>query len=259
MILVNEKQNIAYVRLERPDVRNAFNPELIKELTAIFKTLGGKNNLRAIVLSGEGKVFCAGADLGWMKSMVAFSYPENFADSQKLFEMFEAIKDCEVPVICVVHGAAFGGAIGLMAASDYVIAEEKTNLCFSEVKIGLVPAVISAFILQKAPASAVSHLMMSGKLFAPKEVLGSLVHEIVTEADLQKATEAAVKLFAEAGPVAVRETKKLIKKVQNSNWQVAKEETCKVISERRSSLEGQEGLKSFFEKREPSWIIDEKI
>lgn len=259
MISVNEKNNIAHVRFQRPDVRNAFNPELIRELTEIFTRLSQQKNLRAIVLSGEGKVFCAGADLGWMKSMAAYSYDENYADSQKLFEMFEAIYNCEVPVVCAVQGAAFGGALGLMAVSDYVIAEETAKLCFSEVKIGLVPAVISAFILKKCAPSMIMPLMMTGKLFFPKEVLGSLVHEVVADGNLESAVGAVLKLIAEAGPEAIRETKKLVKKIILQDWGRNKIDTCQVISQRRVSPEGQEGLKSYFEKRQASWAQHEKI
>lgn len=254
MIKVIETNNVAYVKLDRPDVRNAFHPELIERLTKEFQTLNHRQDLRAIVLSGEGKVFCAGADLNWMKSMVSYSVEQNRADSEKLFEMFEAIWNCQIPVIGVAHGAAFGGALGLLAACDYVIAEEKTQLCFSEVKIGLVPAVISAFIIRKCHLGLVAHLMMSGKVFSPKEALATgLIHESVAESEVQNCLARVLKCYQEAGPEAVRETKKLIRKLGLLSWNEGKSETCKVISERRVSSEGQEGLKSFLEKRDPQW------
>jgi methylglutaconyl-CoA hydratase len=257
MLKVTEEKNIALVSLNRPDVRNAFDPALIQKLTETFRSLASREDLRAIVLSGEGKVFCAGADLNWMKSMTKYTLHENELDSQKLFEMFESIWNCPMPVIGLVHGAAFGGALGLMSVCDYVIAEENTKLCFSEVKIGIAPAVIAGFILQKVSPGAISHLMISGKVFDPKQVLGSgLVHETVPEAHLAEALSKSVRLFQEAGPEAVRETKKLLRQVPQLNWEQTKQATCQLIAQRRVSSEGQEGLKSFLEKREPSWKVN---
>jgi methylglutaconyl-CoA hydratase len=257
MLKITEEKNIALVSLNRPDVRNAFDPALIQKLTETFQDLSRRNDLRAIVLSGEGKVFCAGADLNWMKSMVDYSLLQNEQDSQKLFEMFESIWKCPMPVIGLVHGAAFGGALGLMAVCDYVIAEEKTQMCFSEVRIGIAPAVIAGFILQKVSPGAISHLMISGKVFSPKDVLGTgLVHETVGEAHLAEALSKTIKLFQEAAPEAVRETKKLLRKLPNLNWSETKTATGKLIAERRVSAEGQEGLKSFLEKRDPNWKVN---
>lgn len=254
MLKITEEKNVAFISLDRPQVRNAFDPELIKRLTQEFQTLSQRNDLRCIVLSGEGKVFCAGADLNWMKSMAKYSFEQNRADSEKLFEMFEAIWNCPVPVVGLVHGAAFGGALGLMAVCDYVIAEEKTQLCFSEVKIGLVPAVISAFILRKCNPSFVGHLMMSGQVFTPRAAYDAgLVQEVVAESHLAEALSRIVRQFSEGGPEAVRDTKKLVRQMSALTWEQAKTETCRVISERRTSTEGQEGLKSFFDKRTPNW------
>lgn len=260
MLKITEEKNFVIVSLDRPQVRNAFHPDLIQELTGTFNALSKRQDLRAVVLAGEGKVFCAGADLNWMKDMVQYDLEKNKEDSRKLFAMFEALWNCPVPVIGVVHGAAFGGALGLMAVCDHVIAEEGTQLCFSEVKIGIVPAVISAFILKKCPLGAVGPLMLSGKVFSPKDVLGSgLVHEIVAQAHLAEALSKVVRSFQEAGPQAVRETKKLIRKIGGLDWESVREETCKVISERRVSSEGQEGLRSFLEKRDPQWKVENGI
>lgn len=254
MLKITEEKSTAFVSLDRPDVRNAFHPDLIKKLTEEFRALGQRNDLRAIVLSGEGKIFCAGADLNWMKAMVGYSFEQNTADSEKLFEMFEVIRNCPVPVIGLVHGAAFGGALGLIAACDYVIAESQTQMCFSEVKIGIVPAVISPFVLKKCSLGAISHLMMSGQAFSAKVAYeAGLVHEVVPETHLAETLSRVVKLFSEAGPEAVRETKKLIHKVADLSWDQVKVETCRVIAERRISSEGQEGLQSFLQKRTPNW------
>lgn len=254
MLKIHEENNIAFVSLNRPEVRNAFNPEMIQQLKDCFVELSSRSDLRAIVLSGEGSVFCAGADLNWMKSMVQYSMDQNLADSNDLFEMFEAIEKCTLPVIGVVQGAAFGGALGLIAVCDYVIADEKTQMCFSEVKIGLAPAVISAFVLKKCAAGVFKPLMLSGKVFSPKDVLGSgLIHEISESGTMTAGLAKMIRQFEEASPQAVRETKRLLQTLDVSHWAEAKKSTTHLISRLRTSAEGQEGLKSFLEKRNPSW------
>ena len=142
-IVVSEMNHVAYVKLHRPEVRNAFNPEMISEITETFLSLNSRKDLAAVVLQGEGKAFCAGADLSWMQEMVNFSKEQNLSDSKKLFEMFDAIFSCELPVVALAQGSVFGGALGLLACCDYVIAEIGTQFCFSEVKLGLAPATVS--------------------------------------------------------------------------------------------------------------------
>lgn len=254
MLLTNEKNSIVYVVLNRPEVRNAFHPGMIAEITETFLKLSKRKDLRAIVLRGAGKAFCAGADLNWMKEMVNYNSKENQKDSYRLFDMFNAVWSCELPVIGEIHGAAFGGALGLIACCDYVIAEEKTQLCFSEVKLGISPAVISHFILKKCSQGVVLPLMLSGKVFSPQEVQYSgLIHTVTTELDIETQVEKTCSLFRDAGKEAVRETKKLVRKMGSLNLGAAKKESAKIISERRISAEGQEGLKSYLEKRSPSW------
>jgi methylglutaconyl-CoA hydratase len=257
MLKISEEKNIALVSLNRPDVRNAFDPGLILKLTETFHSLSHRKDLRAIVLSGEGKVFCAGADLNWMKSVAQFTLQQNQKDSEILFDMFETIWNCPIPVIGVVHGAAFGGALGLMAVCDYVIAEAQTQLCFSEVRIGIAPAVIAHFLLKKISPAAISHFMISGKVFEPKDVWGiGLVHEVVLENHLAEALAKITHIFLEAGPEAVRETKKLLRELPGLDTVQSKSRVCKLIAERRVSAEGQEGLQSFLQKRSPAWKID---
>lgn len=256
MLKLHEENQIAYVSLDRPDVRNAFHPEMIKTITKTFLQLSKRKDLRAVVLRGEGKAFCAGADLNWMKEMVKYSFKKNQTDSHQLFEMFAAVADCQVPVVGVVHGAAFGGALGLIAACDYVLAEEKTQMCFSEVKLGIAPAVISYFVGRKCPQGIVLPLMLTGKVFSPADVVGAgLVHEIAPEAQMNEKLDQMLKLFREAGPEAVRATKKLVKEISTATKATAKTKTAKVIAERRVSKEGQEGLTGFLEKRSPSWKL----
>lgn len=253
-LLVREEKNILKVSLNRPDVRNAFNPEMIAEITSCFLGAAANKSLKALILEGEGKSFCAGADLGWMKEMVNFSFEQNQKDSEKLFEMFEAIWNCPVPVIGKIHGAAFGGAMGLLACCDYVIADPQTQFCFSEVKLGIAPAVISAFINRKVPAGAARMAMLSGKVLSvtEAEALG-LVHSLVPQAEMDQHLTGYLQALKDAGHEAVRETKKLLNEIQNLDWPSQKKKTAQVIAERRTSTEGQEGLKAFLEKREPSW------
>lgn len=256
MLEVKEKNSILSIQIQRPEVRNAFNPELIAQITESFEQASLRKDIRLAVLSGQGKVFCAGADLNWMRSMVQFSQEENQKDSLKLFDMFEAIRDCPFPVLTQVQGAAFGGALGLIAASDYVIADQKTQFCFSEVKLGIAPAVISAFVLEKCSQAHVSPMMISGKVFGSEDAIRmGLVHEVVDSSQLEGATQKVIDGFLACGPQALRETKSLVRKVSLLSWEQARIETASVIAKLRTSPEGQEGLKSFLEKREASWRL----
>lgn len=253
-VVVTEMNQVAYVKLHRPEVRNAFNPEMIAEITKTFVELESRNDLRAVVLQGEGKVFCAGGDLNWMKEMVNFSFDQNIEDSLKLFAMFEAIAQCSLPVIGLVHGAAFGGALGLIAACDEVVAEEGTQFCFSEVKLGIAPAVISAFVNRKAVPGKVRPLMLSAAVFnAHTAQQVGLVTEVVPAGEGHTVLQKVLHNYSQCGPEAVRETKKLLNSLNSMTWDQQKKATAKVIAERRASPEGQEGLKSFLEKREPTW------
>jgi methylglutaconyl-CoA hydratase len=237
------------VELNKPKLKNAFNPEMISEITEAFKQLSQDQSVRAVILKGLGTAFCAGADLNWMKSMVDFSFEQNIKDSEKLWEMFEAIAFCEAPVIGLVHGAAFGGALGLIAACDYVMADEATKYCFSEVKLGLSPAVISSFILRKCADAQVRPFMLNAEVFdsVTAQRMG-LVHVIKNTND--GLTEA--RKFSSLGLEATRETKKLLNNIEKSksekSWSEQKKLTTTVISERRMSQEGQDRLKSFLNK-----------
>lgn len=254
LVTVTEIDHVAYVKLNRPDVRNAFNTEMIESLTKIFQDLDKRKDLRVVALQGEGKVFCAGADLSWMKAMVNYSFEQNREDSVKLFEMFDSIAKCSLPVIAVVQGAAFGGALGLIACCDFVITEEGTQFCFSEVKLGIAPAVISSFVMKKAVIGKIRPLMLSGKIFEAKEAIDcGIVNEMLAKGEAHHELQRIIHSFKECGPEAVRETKKLINDLADLNWEQQKDRTTRLIAERRVSTEGQEGLKSFLEKRAPAW------
>lgn len=250
-----KKTNHIYqITLKRPDVRNAFNPELIEDITQAFKAV--PEEARLIVLRGEGKVFCSGADLEWMKSMVNYTFAENQADSLFLHEMFRAMRDCPKPIITVAQGAAMGGALGLLACSDVVLAEEKTQFCFSEVRLGLAPAVISSFILDKTTLGQIGPWMISGRVFGVSEAKTmGLVHHSGSAEDIESALKHWTQAFLEAAPGAVAETKKLIRDLQHQEREKQKSLTTALIAARRVSHEGQEGLKSFLEKRQPDWKV----
>ncbi len=254
-VVVSEINNVAYVKLHRPDVRNAFTPDMIKELTQTFTDFNKRKDLRVVVLSGEGKVFCAGADLQWMQSMINFNFEQNKQDAANLFAMFEAMLNCSLPVIGQVHGAAFGGALGLIAICDEVIAEESTRFCFSEVKLGIAPAVISGFVCLKASRSHLRPLMISGQVFdIATAVQAGLVHHRVVDGEAHKELQKILQKYFECGPEAVRETKKLLNDIYWSNWEELRERSCRLIAERRISSEGQDGLRSFLDGKKPHWV-----
>lgn len=254
-MIIEKNEGLYYsVRLNRPDVRNAFNPEMIQKLTHVFRHIHHEQNIRAVTIDGEGSVFCAGADLGWMQSLVNSSVDQNKLDAEKLHGLFHAIWNCDVPVVCTVQGAAFGGALGLMAVSDYVICDEKAQLCFSEVKLGIAPAVISEYLLKKCNLSHTSAWMLSGVPFTAREAeIAGLVHRVVPAHDLASEKEKFLKNIIEAGPQAVRSVKKLLREIPHIKDKEVMERTTSLIAYLRASEEGQEGLKSFLEKRKPAW------
>lgn len=252
MVLIDVQNDVMTVKLNRPEVRNAFAPEMIRKLTQTFSAV--PDSVRAVVLSGAGSVFCAGADLNWMRSMVNYSLAENEKDSLELHDLFQTIRSCPAPVVGVIQGAAFGGGLGLVAACDFVLAEEKTQFCFSEVKLGIVPAVISRFVIEKSSPGLVGPWMISGRVFTANQALNmGLVHEVVEEESLIERQAEVVRSLTQAGREATRATKKLIQDLASWKPAEARLETALLIANRRSSPEGQEGIKAFLEKREPTW------
>lgn len=254
-IVVTEIDQIAFIKLNRPAVRNAFNSEMIAELTMVFETLQTRLDLRAVGLSGDGKIFCSGADLNGMKSMVNYTLAENLQDSRKLYEMFLAMKHLDLPIVAMVHGGVFGGALGLVANCDYVIAETETKFCFSEVKLGIAPAVISGFVLAKS-TSQIKYYMVSAEVFDQDKAkeLG-LVNYVASKENGVKEFQRVLHQYKENGPVAVRSTKKLLRQISSTEWSKQKDLTTGLIAELRVSDEGQDGIKSFLENKKPSWKI----
>ncbi|MCH5599047.1 enoyl-CoA hydratase-related protein [Niabella ginsengisoli] len=254
---IETSYNICTIWLNRPDVRNAFNDVMINELIAAFKQEGLRTNVRAIVLRGKGKVFCAGADLNWMRDTAKYSYDQNYEESMLLAECFRTIYKCPKPTLAIVHGAAMGGANGLLAACDFAFCEADTSFSFSEVKIGIVPATIAPYIIKRIGEYPSRQLMLTGQRIkgSDAETLRLVnkcfkdIHE--TEAHLQ----ATIQLLLTSAPKAISLCKEMIARIVN---ELSEEEipdyTAKMITETRASEEGQEGMAAFLEKRKPNWI-----
>lgn len=247
--------SIAHVRLNRPDVRNAFNADLIAALTTAFTELGQDEQVRAIVLSGEGKVFCGGADISWMRSALDLTFDENVADAQAMSDMFRTIDRCPKPVIGRVHGAALGGGAGLAAVCDVVIASTDAIFGFTEVKLGIIPAVISPFVLAKIGVSNARALFLTGERFDAKRAQSiGLVHEVVIADTLDVCMERILNEVLSAGPSAVAAAKALIPKVREATYDESRDITAEAIAGQRTSDEGQEGLRAFLDRRKAGWL-----
>jgi len=245
---------IARVKLNRPEVRNAFNETVISEMTDAFKYIRNQNNLRVVVVTGEGKGFCAGADLNWMKGVVNYSYEENLRDSQNLSDMFAEMASCPLPTIARVNGSAIGGGTGMVAVCDIVIASENAVFSLSEVKLGLVPACISPYVLRRMGDKNCREYFLTGeRLTAEKALVAGLVNRVVPESKLDEEVDKLIQQLISSGPKALAVCKQLLDKVPPMNQQEFGSYTAKVITELRLSDEGQEGMKAFFEKRKPKW------
>jgi methylglutaconyl-CoA hydratase len=241
--------------LNRPEVRNAFNAAMIAELTA-WAALP-RPGVRVVVLSGEGPLFCAGADLAWMAGMAEYSRDENLADAHALARMFTALDTLPVPLVGRVHGTALGGGCGLAAVCDIVVAADDTAFAFTEVKLGILPAVIAPFALARIGTSAARELFLTGARFTAaraKEI--GLVHAVVPASDLDAAVAGYVRELLTAGPEAVAATKALIRTLAHAAPAEVASLTASAIADRRVSAEGQEGLRAFLERRRASWRAD---
>ena len=240
---VERDGDVLFVTFARPEVRNAFDATLIEELSQVFVDVG---SARAVVLAGDGPSFCAGADVDWMRASVDLDFEANVADANALRRLLEAIDSCPAPVVAVVQGHALGGGAGLVACSDVAIAHEQTVFAFSEVKLGIIPAVISPFALRKIGESAARRYFVTGERFDAATALRiGLVHEVTR--DLAGALDGVLAELRSAGPRAARHAKRLVLDRPDGP------ETARRIAERRTSDEGQEGLRAFLERRRPSW------
>ena len=241
---VERDGDLLRVTMARPDRRNAFDAELISELTEAFGDVG--DDVVAVILAGEGKSFSAGADVDWMRSSIELSYEENITDARRLRMMLETIDSCPAPVLARVQGHALGGGCGLVACSDIVVAAPDVKFAFSEVKLGIIPAVISPFALAKIGSSAARRYFLTGERFdAATAMRIGLVHEVAE--DLDPAVELLLTELRSAGPEAARHAKKLVLERPDGLG------TERRIAQRRTSDEGQEGLRAFLERRSPDW------
>jgi methylglutaconyl-CoA hydratase len=247
-------RGILRVTLTRPDVRNAFDEETIAALTALARDAAKDPTLRAIVLSGEGPAFCAGADLGWMMKAVAYTRQENLKDAEDLARMLEALDHLPVPLLARVHGAALGGGVGLVAVADIVVAAETATFAFSEARLGIIPAVISPYVLAKIGVSPARELFLTAARFSAaraREI--GLVHAVVPEAALDETIDAYLHDILSCAPSAIAAAKRLIRDVQGRRPDEVIGLTTGRIAEQRTSAEGQEGMRAFLEKRKPDW------
>ncbi len=241
---------VARVTLARPEVRNAFNAELIEQLHDLFGRISAADDVRAVVLAGEGKVFCGGADINWMRSSLELTFEANVADAERMSDMFRAIDNSPKPVIAKIHGAALGGGAGLAAVCDIAIATDDAIFGFTEVKLGIIPAVISPFVLAKIGASQARALFLTGERFdATRAQRIGLVHEVVPAAQLDAAVERRLAELHSAGPSAVAAAKLLVRRVLDGSYDESRSITTEAIARQRITPEGQEGLRAFLERR----------
>jgi methylglutaconyl-CoA hydratase len=253
LISVEQTGPVVRVTLTRPEVRNAFNEEVGAELTAWADNVT-QTGARVAVLAGAGRTFCAGADLTWMSRMVHYGFEENVRDASAMAAMFNALDSLPIPLIGRVHGAALGGGAGLAAICDIVVAAEDAVFGFTEAKLGILPAVISPFVVQKIGLSAARELFLTASRFgAVRAKAIGLVHAVVPEAELDKAIDGYVAELLTSAPGAITGAKHLIAAVANRLPVDVSDLTAETIARHRASTEGQEGMRAFLEKRKPGW------
>jgi methylglutaconyl-CoA hydratase len=246
---------VARVFLNRPEVRNAFNDGVIAELTGTFRALASEPGLRAVVLGGEGKAFCAGADLTWMRGMADYSWEQNRADAEGLAEMLWTIYSCPIPVVGRIQGDAYAGGVGLAACCDIVVAAEGVHFCLSEAKIGLLPATIAPYVIRALGEQASRRYFVSAERFsaATAQALG-LVHELVAPDALDAKVNEIVGTLVANGPAAVKACKRLVQDLAGRPIDEAlRADTARRIADIRASDEGKEGVQAFLGKRAPGW------
>ena len=252
---ISRNRHVARVYLNRPEVRNAFNDGVIAELTAAFTQFGADSELRAIVLGGHGKAFCAGADLAWMRAMADFSWEENRADAQGLADMLWALYRCPVPIVGRIHGDCYAGGVGLAALCDVLVAAEGMHFCLSEARLGLMPATIAPYVIRALGEQASRRYFSTAERFdaATAKALG-FVHELVAPEALDAKVDEIVATLVGNGPAALRACKRLVQDFAGKPVDEAlRTESVRRIAGIRASVEGKEGLQSFLGKRTPAW------
>lgn len=254
MSLLVDRGPVTTVTLNRPDVRNAFNDTLIADLTAFARSVPDDGSVRVVVLAGAGPVFCAGADLQWMSRMLAYSREENLVDARAAAMMFHLVDSLPVPLVARIQGAALGGGAGLAAVCDVVVAADDAVFGFTEVRLGILPAMISPYVVRKIGLSAARDWCLTGERFSAETARAmGLVHAVAPVGDLDAAVATYVDRFLKAAPSAVTRTKRLLAAVSGRPSADMLALTADAIAGQRVSPEGQEGMKAFLEKRRPAW------
>lgn len=255
-VLVEEKETLLTISLNRPKMHNALDGEMIQHLKEIFESVAARKHIRVVHLKGVGPSFCTGADLKYMRAMAEDNLYDNMVDAQKIFDMFKAGSEIPVPMIGEVHGKIFGGGIGLTAICDIAFAHENTQFCFSETKLGIVPAVISPFIAKRISFGIAKNLMFTAKIFDAKyaEKIG-LIYQVDTTEKISQSISETIESIVNNGPKAIRMIKSLLSFVESKNYDeiTLREKACRALAESRMSQEGQEGLRCFFKKEIPEW------
>lgn len=255
---VERRGATAFVTLNRPEVHNAFNAGLIAELGAAVTHAGADDGVRAVVLRGEGRSFCAGADLTWMRDSLELSHEDNIADALRMAEMLEAIDNCPCPVIGRIHGAALGGGVGLTVVCDIAIADEDCRFGFTEARLGIAPAVISPFAVRKIGESHARALFTTAERFSALHALRiGLVHRVVPLTDLDAAVDESLAEIGKSGPAAVRAAKRVARLATRLPHDEARAMTAATIAGLRVSSEGQEGIRAFLGKRQANWVTSD--
>jgi methylglutaconyl-CoA hydratase len=254
--IVRRSPHVAEVWLNRPDVRNAFNSDVIVELAAAFTALGADTALRAIVLGGRGKAFCAGADLSWMREMAGYDWERNRSDAQALADMLWTVYRCPVPVVGRVHGDCYAGGVGLAAVCDVLVAADGINFCLSEAKLGLLPGTISPYVIRAMGEQASRRYFVTAERFnAAQAAAMGFVHEVCALDALDAKVDEIVATLVGNGPMALRACKALVQDMAARPIDTAlREETARRIADIRASDEGREGVQSFLNKRPPAWL-----
>jgi len=252
-----EKQtDVGVIWLNRPDIHNAFNEVMIQELIDCVEEVNTMDDIRVLIIRGRGKSFCAGADLNWMRGVAKYSFEQNYKESLNLSNCFYTVYTCKKPTIAIVHGAAIGGANGLLASCDFAYADDNTTFSLSEVKIGVVPACISPYVTKRVGEYGARELMLTGKRIKGKEAEHfRLVNKSLPAEELDAYVRSVIDLLRTSGPKAMTQCKTLIYNICNiETLDQARESTARMIAEIRASEEGQEGMAAFLEKRKPNWI-----
>ena len=253
-VLVEQDGAVLWVRLNRAEFHNAFTPGMVGALTAVFHTLPTRDDVRVVVLTGNGRSFCAGADLSFMRAAADFTFAENVADGEAIFDLMLAVDSCPKPVVGRINGAAIGGGVGLVACCDVAVVVERAQFAFSETRLGIVPAVISPFVLAKIGAGNGRELFLTGERFSADRARQiGLAQHVVAEEALDDAVADRVAQLLQAAPGAQAAAKSLIRMAAHQPPEAMRELTARLIAERRASDEGREGMSSFLEKRRPAW------